>query len=239
MKLKLKFAATLVAGFLLAGMNLSAQTPVTNSYFQNVSSIVLDDNPNGVLSTINVSGLLGTVSDVSVSLNITGGYNGDLYAYLVDPTGNFAVLLNRVGVGGSDWFGYGDTGFDVMYTTTATDNIHFYQNIPGYNLNGSGQLTGTWAADGRHIDPNTQVSPPWVFDTASTTNTINLFLGNSPNGDWTLFVADMSGSFQSTWINWELDMITVPEPASIQFLTAFGGLAAAGAWWRRRRTKAS
>jgi subtilisin-like proprotein convertase family protein len=229
----LKFATLLAVLFLLAGMNLRAQTLVTNSYFQNVSTIVLDDNPNGVFSTINVGGLLGTVSDVSVSLDIAGGYNGDLYAYLVDPTGDFAVLLNRVGVGGSDPFGYGDTGLDAMFTTTATDNIHFYQNLD-YHLNGAGQLTGIWAADGRNLVPDTLSSPPPLFDTASTTNTINLFLGTNPNGDWTLFIADMSGSFQSTWIDWQLDMITVPEPATIQFLATFGGLAAAGAWWRRR-----
>lgn len=219
---------------LLAGVDLPAQTPVTNSYFQSINTVILDDNPNGVYSTINLGGLLGTVSDVTVSLNITNGYNGDLYAYLVDPAGQFAVLLNRVGVGGSDPFGYGDGGFNVQFTTTATNNIHFYQTL-SYNLNDGGQLTGTWAADGRNISPDTQVSSPSAFDTAPTTNSINLFLGDSPDGNWTFFVADMSGTFQSTWISWQLDLVTVPEPSALQLLALFGGLAAAGAWWRRKQ----
>jgi len=224
----------LVALFPLAGLKSPAQTPSTNSYFRSINTDILDDNPNGVLSTINVSGLLGTVSDISVSLNVANGYNGDLYAYLVGPEGGFAVLLNRVGVGGTDWFGYGDGGLDVQFTTGATNNIHFYQNSD-YSLNGGGQLTGTWAADGRNIDPNTQISPPSAFDNAPTTSNLNLFLGGDPNGDWTLFIADESGTFQSTWINWQLDLVAVPEPATLQFLATFGGLAAAGVWWRRRK----
>ena len=236
LQLKSKFGAILGAWFLLAGMNLSAQTSVTNSYFKEVNTDILDDNPNGVFSTINVSGIYGTITDISVSLNITNGYNGDLYAYLVGPAGEFAVLLNRVGVGGNDPFGYGDSGFDVTFTTTATNNIHFYQTLD-YQINGGGQLTGIWAADGRNIIPDTQISPPSLFDTASTTSTTSLFLGTNPDGDWTLFIADMSGGFQSTWVDWQLDMITIPEPATFQFLAAFGGLAAVGAGWRRRRAK--
>jgi subtilisin-like proprotein convertase family protein len=233
LQLTSKFGTILVACFLLAGMNLPAQTPVTNSYFREINTAILDDNPNGIFSTINVSGIYGAIANLSVSLNITNGYNGDLYAFLVGPTGEFAVLLNRVGVGGNDPFGYGDSGFDVTFTTTATNDIHFYQNLD-YQLNGAGQLTGTWAADGRNIVPDTQISPPSLFDTAPTTNTTSLFLGTHPDGDWTLFIADMSGGFQSTWIDWQLDIVTVPEPTTLQLLATFGGLAAAGAWWRRR-----
>jgi subtilisin-like proprotein convertase family protein len=233
-QLKLKFAAILFASVFLAAGVSRGQTPVTNSYFQVITTDVLDDNPNGVFSTINVSGLDGTIVDISVSLNITNGFNGDLFAYLVGPTGEFAVLLNRVGVGSSNPFGYDGSGFDVKFTTTATHNIHFYEDL-AYNLNDGGQLTGTWVADGRNITPDTQISPPASFDSAPTTSTINQYLETIPNGDWTLFVADMSGGFQSTWIDWQLDMVTIPEPATIQFLATFGGLAWAAAWWRRRK----
>jgi hypothetical protein len=39
-----------------------------------------------------------TITDVNVGLQLSGGWNGDLYAYLVHSSG-FAVLLNRVGRG--------------------------------------------------------------------------------------------------------------------------------------------
>jgi subtilisin-like proprotein convertase family protein len=236
-QLKLKPAAILFVVFLLAVGSSRAQTPVTNSYFAQINTDILDDNPNGVTSTINVSGLYGTIADVSVSLNIANGYNGDLYATLTDPTGNYAVLLNRVGVGGTDWFGYGNSGFDVMFTTTAVNNIHFYQNLDPI-CNGSGQLTGIWAPDGRNIDPNTQVSPPSAFDAALTTSTINSSLGTDPNGNWTLFVSDMSGSFQSTWINWQLNLIGVPEPTITSLMVLGGALGSVAArrHFARRKT---
>ena len=49
------------------------------------------------------SGLAGTggiITKLTVSLNISGGYNGDLYAYLAGPNGGFAVHLNRAGIRG-------------------------------------------------------------------------------------------------------------------------------------------
>jgi subtilisin-like proprotein convertase family protein len=54
-----------------------------------------------------------------------------------------------------------------------------------------------------------------------------------PNGDWTLFVADMSGSLEGFWENWQLDLITVPEPAALTLLMALGAFAAATGVWRR------
>ena len=39
------------------------------------------------------------VLELTVELNISGGYNGDLYAYLVAPNGTLVVLMNQPGVG--------------------------------------------------------------------------------------------------------------------------------------------
>ena len=67
--------------------------------FQNAGAI-----PDGLRSGWNdtrpVSGSSGVwqTTDVQVTLHLSGGYNGDLYAYLTHGDG-FAVLLNRVGVG--------------------------------------------------------------------------------------------------------------------------------------------
>jgi MYXO-CTERM domain-containing protein len=59
----------------------------------------------------------------------------------------------------------------------------------------------------------------------------------NPNGTWTLFLSDWANENVSTLVDWGFEFETVPEPTTIQFLTAFGGLAVAGAWWRRRRAK--
>jgi subtilisin-like proprotein convertase family protein len=179
-------------------------------------SVIPDNNPGGLASQLTVGGVSGPIGDVTVSLNITGGYNGDLYAYLAGPSGGFAVLLNRSGVSGTSTFGYGDTGFNITLDDSAANpDVHFYQNT-GYpaSLNGSGQLTGTWGTDGENIDPQSAPSSFTGVPTGSPTPTATLasFDGDAANGQWTLFLADLSAGNQSTIVSWSLDITTVPEP---------------------------
>ena len=204
---KLKTFAAVGAASLLGSV---AQGQVINTTSTSVNSLVPDGNPVGITSSTTLSGISGTISSVSVNLDITGGFNGDLYAYLVDPNGDIAVLLNRVGVGSGNAFGYSDTGFDITLSD-GSPNIHDYQ-LESPTINGDGQLTGTWAPDALNIDPQ---SSPVTFDTDRLNNSpiadLSSFTG-SANGNWTLFVADLSSGGQSTLVSWGLNVVTVPEP---------------------------
>ncbi|MGA2246323.1 MAG: PEP-CTERM sorting domain-containing protein [Verrucomicrobiota bacterium] len=177
---------------------------------------------NGLALNENLTGINGIINSLTVSLDISSGYNGDLYAYLRGPNGGFAVLLNRVGATSGDAFGYSDTGFNVTFDDSAAGNIHHYQDFV-YDLNGSGQLTGTWQPDGRAIDPQ---SSPSQFDSTSPTALLNSFSGTVPNGTWTLFLADLSSGAQSTVINWSVNIDTVPEPGTLSLFTLCGCLVA-------------
>jgi len=187
----------------------SAQT--NYSFTLPVNMAVPDGSTSGLALNVDLTGLDGIIANLTLSLNITGGYNGDLYATLAGPNGGFSVLLNRVGITTGHAFGYSNTGFDVIFDDTAGhDNIHLYQNL-SYDLNDSGQLTGIWASDGRFIDP---LSDPAVFDATQTTLSLDSFNRTDPNGTWTLLVADVSGGGQSTVVNWGLSIETVPEPST-------------------------
>jgi subtilisin-like proprotein convertase family protein len=169
------------------------------------------------------------IASIQVTLDIRGGYNGDLYAYL-SHDGASAVLLNRVGVTSNDAFGYSNPGLDITLSGAAANNVHFYQNFsPSYASDG--WLTGTWQPDARDIDP---LSAPSAFDAAGTAN-FDVFSDQDPNGQWTLFVADVSaGGGQSTVSSWGMQIEEVPEPAG-GMLAIFGaGLMAAVASWRSR-----
>ena len=163
---------------------------------------------------------------IQVTLDIQGGYNGDLYAYL-NHDGQSAVLLNRVGMAGTNAFGYSNSGLDITLSAAAVNNVHFYQNFsPSYNSNG--QLTGIWQPDARGIDP---LSVPSAFDAAGTVN-FNVFSDMDPNGQWTLFVADVSaGGGQSTVSSWVLQIEEVPEPATTALALLGLGCIAAGRGW--------
>jgi subtilisin-like proprotein convertase family protein len=193
------------------------------SYTNGTSAAIPDGNPVGYTESIDVSGLNGAIGDVAITLDVTGGFNGDLYAYLLSPDSTMAVLLNRVGLSESNPVGYGDSGFQItldgsLAGTSAAD-IHNYQTVSGYSLSGT-----TWAADGRNIDPN---SIGAVFDTASRTAGLDIYNGmngSGLNGTWTLFIADLSGGGGTATLNQAiLTITTVPEPQA--WMMMGGGLA--------------
>jgi len=188
-----------------AGVAMAQVT--TNSYTFNVNQSVPDGSASGLAFSTNLGGIYGTIQNVTVGLDISGGYNGDLYAYLAGPNGGFAVLLNRVGTTNGNAFGYSDSGFNITLDDSGgNNNVHFYQLI--LNPNG-GALTGTWGSDGENVDPNGGLT-----GTAASTATLASMDGTDPNGTWTLYIADLSGGGQSTLLNWTLNITAVPEPGT-------------------------
>lgn len=214
---------TIITMLLLAGMFASAQVSFTNT----PNATILDGNPVGLIQQLTVSGVGGAISSVQVTLDITGGFNGDLYAYLVGPQGQVAILLNRVGVTGANPFGYLDSGLAITLADSGA-NIHGYGS--GFGTNLSGQVIGTWAADGRNVDPYSAGS---VFDSASTLVNLGVFNNTLANGQWTLFIADLGvGGGNANLHNVILTIMTVPEPQT--WVMLIGGLALLG-WVSRRR----
>jgi subtilisin-like proprotein convertase family protein len=218
----MKSKLTAVAIVFLAWAGIApAQSFVTNNFLYNANIGVPDGNPNGLALTTNLISLSGRIHDVTVTLDITGGNNSDLYAYLAGPNGGLAILLNRVGVDGGNPYGYEDTGFSITLSDSGAYNVHNYQDaVGGYTLNGNGQLTGLWVPDGRNIDPQ---SAPSSFDSAPVTTTFDSFLGADPDGIWTLYVADLSGGAQSTVSSWSLDIVTATPEPDTRFMFGLGG----------------
>ena len=82
--------------FLLVGVSLAARAGIIYSA---TSGAIPDGSAAGWSATAAASGYLPSILDVTVNLNLSGGYNGDLYAYL-SYGGVLVPLLNRVGVTG-------------------------------------------------------------------------------------------------------------------------------------------
>ncbi|MBS0659956.1 MAG: PEP-CTERM sorting domain-containing protein [Verrucomicrobia bacterium] len=192
--------------------------------------VIPDGNLSGIAlsQTISTSSIL-SLDDVEVTLNISGGLNGDYYVYLVHSTPGgtgFSVLLNRVGRTTGSPFGYGDSGLTVTFSGSALNDIHTYQTVTNP---GGGALTGgTWSPDARNVDPAT------VDTIDPRTATLASFNGLNANGTWTLFVADVASLGQGTLISWGLHLQGVPEPGTVA-AGAVGALLVAAGWRRRRR----
>ncbi len=214
--------------FLIAALACGLARPASGFIYTlgNINATIPDNNLNGYQSSESISDLSGPILDVNVNLTVSGGFNGDLYAYVVHNN-SMAVLLNRVGVSSASSVGYPDAGFGpdaaqnaFTFDDQASQDVHFYRNST-YTLNGNGQLTGTWQPDARGIDP---LSAPAAFDTAGRTNTLSVFNGMNPNGPWVLFIADLSPGGVSTLLGWSLNIVAVPEPTTAALLLVAAGL---------------
>jgi autotransporter-associated beta strand protein len=152
---------------------------------------IADNNPVGVADTRLITfDPAAVVTGLEVRLNLTGGWNGDMYASLVHDSG-FTVLLNRPGNTVSNPGGSGSSGMTVTFSAAATTDIH--TGIPN-----SGTVTGTWQPDARTADPLlvTNSSPRTAF--------LSSFNEAPVQGNWTLFLADNAAADITTLTGWGL-----------------------------------
>ena len=212
-----------VATLVVMGASVAQATFYTYDYTSGFSTTnIPDGNPAGWADSRSISGIPGAltdgttseITDVNVRVNISGGYNGDLYGYIQLHDENnvtvLTVLLNRVGKGsGSEpqfTFGYATAGMNVTLDDAAGTSIHAVENpTPG----------GVYQPDGGLL--------------------ANLN-GKSANGTWTLFLADMSGGSVSSVTGWGLDINVVPEPVTWAIIV-FAGLVVAVQLIRRKNLR--
>jgi subtilisin-like proprotein convertase family protein len=183
-----------------------------------------DGNPAGITRSLTFNNApTDLISRVDVSLNISGGFNGDLYGYLVlqsaDNSTTTAILLNRVGRTGAADYGFSTA---TMSVTLSGDTTQGYSNIHGIQFPGA----GPYLADGRTN------SPLGDFTASTSTQGLDVLNGKNANGTWTLFLADVSGGSQSTLETWGLSVSVVPEPTTWAILF-FGAVVVGQLVYRR------
>jgi len=249
---------TLLAALTVASLTVSAQvfnfTLDSGTDPNNPANAIPDGDSNGLSDTRIISGAgpfpLGFFTKVKLDIE---GYtyfgipvnpiNGDYYATLTHvSSGLKAVLLNRVGFPESP-NGYGDAGFNVTLqdfvtpaSSTAANDIHTYQNVLGHVF--QSPLTGVWAPDGRSADPS-KVTMNRADAINQPLKMLSVFSNAhiDPNGQWTLFVADLSQGGQGKLVSWGLEFVAVPEPREYALIA---GLALVGfALYRRYGLKAA
>jgi subtilisin-like proprotein convertase family protein len=198
----------------LIGQSITVSAALNSSWTG--TQTIPDNDASGVAFSFSLSDPATSITNIAVTLDISGGFNGDLYADLSHGDG-FAVLLNREGRTSTSEYGYSTPGFAITLTGSTSADLHNYQTLsPTYN--GNGQLTGTWGADGRDVDPTL------VLDTTARTATLTGFNGLNPNGEWTIYFRDASPGSISTLNDWSVDIAAVPEPTSVALLGVFGAM---------------
>jgi subtilisin-like proprotein convertase family protein len=167
---------------------VSAHGALYTETFNSGSSVgtIPDGNPVGVTFGGMVSDTSGgIVSGLTVSLNFSGGYNGNLYAYLVAPNGTRVLLLNQPGT--APFYAPG-SGMNVTLSDAGSSSI---QNAPE---TAGQQLTGTYSAAGALVN----------FNGSAADGNWELFFADEVNGGGT-----------SRLNSWSLDINCVPEPVNV------------------------
>jgi len=198
---------------LLTGMLASATLSYVNqtlTYGVGSGGLAIPDgSPVGVASqmnfTANTTG--NQMIGVTVGLNVSGGYDGNLYAYLISPTGTLVVLMDHPG---SAPFYAAGSGMTVTLDSSAGTGIQSVAETYRQNLAGTyaplGNLSGIAAPGGND---------------------------GTGNGTWTLFFADLTrGGGQAYLDSWTLNLTVVPEPVTLS-LGLFAAMLIALAGLRR------
>lgn len=199
-----------------------AQTLNAQTFSFNFSTASSDigspaDNSNIQVSTA-VTGIDASKQYyVSLSLNIEGtptAFNGDYLATLIRSSDSKTVtLFNRVGsIDGGN--GYSDNGMNITLRDTSPINIQTYGTQ--VQVPAGTQLTGTYA---------------------SRNAALTQFTTGTQNGNWNLFLYDMSDGGTGKLVSSTLTFTVVPEPATIGLVSALGLLGFAA--YRRNSAKAA
>jgi subtilisin-like proprotein convertase family protein len=186
-------AQTLI-GLLAVMIGVSvARAGLYTETFSGINTAIPDGNPVGVSFSESVGDIPGgsTVGGLTVDLSVSGGYNGNLYAYLVAPNGTLVMLLNQPGTTISNPFGYGGSGLNITLSDTAAGSIQTAPETPGAVFSGTFQAAGT----------------------------LGSVSGSAADGTWTLYFADeVAGGGQATLSGWSLNITAVPEPANLALI---------------------
>ena len=175
-------------------------TATNQTTFSNTGTIVINDTPrvSGVAlatpypSTINVSGVTGTVAKVTVLLdNFSHTFPSDVDILLVGPGGQRLLLMSDVG-GGTD-----AVNADLTFDDTAASI-------------GATVVTGTFSPT--NIGTGDIFPPPGPAGPFPDVP-LSVFNGVNPNGAWSLFVVDDVGTDAGSISGgWHLNITTqVPD----------------------------
>jgi subtilisin-like proprotein convertase family protein len=213
------------AGCLLSASSLSA---AVLSFTASPGSNIPDGSTSGLISPISIasSPTPQYVSHVTIELTLSApagelAFLGDLLIAL--NHGSYqSVLMNRPGLSLQNPAGYSDgPSVSISFNDTAANgDIHTYRTtLTGSELAPfTGSLSGAWQPDGRAVDPDVALS------TVPRTANLAGFNGANAEGDWTLFLADVSGGGQYRLDNWTITIETtaVPEPAAWAAIAGLG-----------------
>lgn len=209
----MKTTPLLISVALSLAATASHAAVISQTFGLSSSAVIPDGDLNGVVQTISPTTTIGLIDSITVNLNTSGGWNGDLYAYIWHD-GEIAVLLNRMGRTSVIDDGSATGGITVVFDDLASTDIHSASGGFGTSV------SGTYQPDGRNIHPYS------ALDSSTRGSMLSVFTGDAAAGEWRLFIADVAAGESSTLVSWSITLTgeAIPEP-SATLLSSLAGLA--------------
>ena len=158
--------------------------------------VVPDNTPNGVNTTLNVSGIPAnaTVVGARVTFNMPHTYCGDMLFNLKAPNGVILALDKYLGGTGNQAGPYPNIGFvNTVISSAGVNSLGTASTQP---------ITGTWKADLLNAALPFPITNPTGF--VSTATAWSQLYPTPPNGVWTLAMCDGGPGDIGTLQNWTI-----------------------------------
>ncbi|WP_223343034.1 cadherin domain-containing protein [Synechocystis sp. PCC 7339] len=156
-------------------------------------------------STINVTGVSGTITDITVTLKgLTHTFPADIDILLVGPTGAKTILMSDIG-GGSDI-----SGVNLSFSNTATESL------PD---DGSIIISDTYLPS--NVGTGDTFDAPAPAPDGSYPVSFDSFMNTNPNGNWSLYIVDDNGSSSGSLSGgWTIEILTTNDDTIPPIITS-------------------
>ena len=177
--------------FATLALALFAQSPAQATIFNNTGVItIVDGAPASPYSSIiNVTGMAGNVSNITVTLkNVSHDYVGDMSVILQAPSGQSLLLQS----GFAD--GFSVSNITYTFSDAAASQVSATAAFGSGTYKPTGHFWDIWNAPAPPTPPGAGTyNIPGPFTAAYPLSTLaSTFNGLAPNGQWKLWVADFS-----------------------------------------------
>jgi uncharacterized repeat protein (TIGR01451 family) len=164
---------------------------------QSGSLITINDNgpASPYPASLVVSNITGPLNHLSITLHgLTHRYPDDLDILLVGPNGAKVMLMSDAGGGNANALNNATIVFDDSATAVIPDQTRI--------------TNGTYRA-ANYLAPFADTMAPFTPGTVWTNTSLATFNGINPNGIWSLYIVDDSGTDSGSIANgWSLNILT-------------------------------
>ncbi len=178
--------------------------PTREQLFTTTSPVIINDASKATPypSVLNVSGLVGTVTHVSVTLNgFAHEYPSDVNMVLVSPDGKAAAFMSKAGAG------TGVTGLTLKFDDNAVTPVP------------QGPLTSQTYKPANYAGTKSLPTPAPAAPTGGYPSALSTLNGSPASGDWLLYIIDDTAGQKGSLAGWSLAITTQPTLTGLADIT--------------------